>query len=1250
MKKNYLLFLGLLLTVIQSFAASVSVSPVTIETEMGNASNGDILLLEAGTYSSGINFQSDKVLTLKAAGDGDVVITQQISMGDALTNCGLKFEGVIIDRGADYFISGTIGDITELAFYNVTIQNVNRCFLRTENTGFSIGSIVFDNCIIKDCGSNGWNFIYTKHIVNSLSVTNSTLYNYLNGESFFYPQTSDSSNDFEFTFSNNTVYKWAKDSSRALCNVRNLYSTNSYYHFLDNIIAEPGATTLPNIIVATGGNLSAQNNLVVNYGGYNITSATSSSVSDHSLESLGLSEIGFGNAEGGDFTILSSSPVASAGTSGTVIGDPRWLKQLTAAVELTVLLSEDAAGTVSPTSGIYNQGDEITLSATNNFGYEFTEWQDGNTGEVLSSENPYTFIISENISVKAVFETKTTYSFHVDITGSNWGEVLLSPQPTDGKYEEGTIVTMTAVPTTVTHFLNWEDYSTDLIRTVSVNENKNYTASFDEVPFIVGWDFADKEPTSDRPADFYSATDNTGLFSVVKNNGTTTSWLARTSSSFSPGYSCVQFWTPTSEFATPRAYQTSFSTVGYENIQINSMLSGSYHGYSVMTIQYSLDGTNFVQLGNVDLTSVWGVSWADLNVVLPDEAEGQAKVFVRWIADTSSPEIGSASDVDGTAITNVFVFADKVVVNDVTVPSLISTVPAGGATNASASGSIVLTFDEAMMAGTGSSMLGTVELTPDFGSKTVSYSYSRLEYNTEYTFTVPDGALTDKSGNAFGGLNLTFTTMNRPQPIARLYDAVVAKDGSGDYTSVQEAIDAAPSNQTSPWLIFIKKGTYNELVRIPEDKPYMYLIGQDKENTIISFAICCSSSSTDDGWDFRKELWGMSDCAVVVVEASDFYAENISFVNDYGVDYQTGPMALAMRSNNDRFTFNNCNFKSFQDTWYTTNGLNDRHYAYNCYFEGAVDYIYGAGDVFIDQCTLYNVRSGSVIVAPAHDNGTKYGYVFNNCTIDGNEEAADGNLKLGRPWHNEPIAVFLNTKMNILPAAEGWTNMGVIPKLFAEYNSVDSDGNLIDLSNRKTTYTESEGEGGQTVSGLQAVLSQEEAADYTYDNVLAGHDNWNPRMYFEPVEQPSGLAIHNNVLDWNISEYAICYVVYRDGEVVGFTTEPAYTDYDAESGKSYTYNVRAANEYGSLSELSEGITGGIHLAVGDAPENELCVYVNDSVLYVACLSGQSVVAVYSLSGNLLSLEKTMNSSYSKKLDVHGLYLVVINNKAFKVSF
>lgn len=87
------------------------------------------------------------------------------------------------------------------------------------------------------------------------------------------------------------------------------------------------------------------------------------------------------------------------------------------------------------------------------------------------------------------------------------------------------------------------------------------------------------------------------------------------------------------------------------------------------------------------------------------------------------------------------------------------------------------------------------------------------------------------SGNIFGGLTLHFTTMERPQPTARKFDVVVASDGTGDVKTVQETIDKCPVNNATPWLVFIKNGTYTELLRIPSTKPYIHLIGQDKMKT-----------------------------------------------------------------------------------------------------------------------------------------------------------------------------------------------------------------------------------------------------------------------------------------------------------------------------------------------------------------------------------------------------------------------------------
>jgi pectinesterase len=230
---------------------------------------------------------------------------------------------------------------------------------------------------------------------------------------------------------------------------------------------------------------------------------------------------------------------------------------------------------------------------------------------------------------------------------------------------------------------------------------------------------------------------------------------------------------------------------------------------------------------------------------------------------------------------------------------------------------------------------------------------------------------------------------------------------------------------------------------------------------------------------------------VVLVKAKHFYSQNITYENSYGTEAQNGPQALAMKVQADGAAFYRCNFRSFQDTWQTSNSDHDRSYARDCYIEGAVDYIFGGGDALFENCRLYNVRSGSVIVAPCQT-ASRYGYVFRNCTVDGNAAAADGRQLLGRPWHNAPIAVYIHTTFRIPVAPAGWTDMGTVPKLFAEYDSRDANGNPLDLSQRKSHYT------GKEKSGTcPTTLTAEEAAHYVYEQMIVGEDGWNPREYMK---------------------------------------------------------------------------------------------------------------------------------------------------------
>lgn len=402
------------------------------------------------------------------------------------------------------------------------------------------------------------------------------------------------------------------------------------------------------------------------------------------------------------------------------------------------------------------------------------------------------------------------------------------------------------------------------------------------------------------------------------------------------------------------------------------------------------------------------------------------------------------------------------------------------------------------------------------------------------------------------------------------YQAVVAADGSGTYKTIQQAIDAAPTSQTKPWLILVKNGAYEEQVIVPENKSYIHLIGQDKEKTIVHLNLNVGGKPNGTEREGKTAYWKysvhnpaspvyQSEGAVVMVKGTHFYAENISFVNDWGTLSENGPQALAMRSQADCAAFYRCNFRSFQDTWMTTTIVGNRHYVKDCWIEGAVDYFYGGGDVLLENCTLYSLRSGAVIVAPAHK-GEKYGYAFRNCTVDGNREAADGRLKLGRPWHDSPKAVYIHTTMRIPVAKEGWTNMGAIPALFAEYDSRDAQGNIVDLSARKTEYSYQDRTTKQEVKGTcPATITQAEANRYTYENMIPGKDGWNPRAIMETLDAPRNLSYQSGTFTWLPVKQAIGYIVYDGEQIIGVTTKTSFPVPDVK----YSLKVTAVNAYGS---------------------------------------------------------------------------------------
>jgi pectinesterase len=238
---------------------------------------------------------------------------------------------------------------------------------------------------------------------------------------------------------------------------------------------------------------------------------------------------------------------------------------------------------------------------------------------------------------------------------------------------------------------------------------------------------------------------------------------------------------------------------------------------------------------------------------------------------------------------------------------------------------------------------------------------------------------------------------------------VVAADGSGDFRTVQQALDAVPSGQTQPTTIFIKKGRYKEKLTLAAGKNFVHLQGEEAATTVLTYDDY-AQKKTPDGKDI-----GTSGSASLYVRATDFSAENLTFENAAGPVGQ----ALAIWIGGDRVQFKNCRFLGNQDTIYTGGR---RQYFDHCYIEGTTDFIFGSSTAWFEQCELFCKKGGSYITAASTPDTVRYGYMFSRCRITGDAPAS--SYYLGRPWRPYARVVFLRCELgpHIKPA--GWHNWG----------------------------------------------------------------------------------------------------------------------------------------------------------------------------------------------------------------------------------
>lgn len=297
---------------------------------------------------------------------------------------------------------------------------------------------------------------------------------------------------------------------------------------------------------------------------------------------------------------------------------------------------------------------------------------------------------------------------------------------------------------------------------------------------------------------------------------------------------------------------------------------------------------------------------------------------------------------------------------------------------------------------------------------------------------------------------------------------VVAQDGSGNYKTIQEAVNAMRDFSQEEVTIFIKKGIYKEKLVIPSWKTHIRLEGESRDSTIITNDDF-SGKPLPGGMDVQsgRDKFSTFNSYTVLVRGNDFWAENLTIQNSSGRVGQ----AVALHAEGDRCVVINCRLLGNQDTLYV--GIDSsRQYYKDCYIEGTTDFIFGPATVLFQSCTIKSL-SNSYITAASTTPAQKFGLVFLDCTLIA--DTAAKKVLLGRPWRPHARTVFINTNMGEHISTTGWDNWrnpeNEKTAYYAEYNSKGPGANAK----------------GRAAWSHQ--LTKKEAKQYTLKNIFG---NWSP--------------------------------------------------------------------------------------------------------------------------------------------------------------
>lgn len=322
----------------------------------------------------------------------------------------------------------------------------------------------------------------------------------------------------------------------------------------------------------------------------------------------------------------------------------------------------------------------------------------------------------------------------------------------------------------------------------------------------------------------------------------------------------------------------------------------------------------------------------------------------------------------------------------------------------------------------------------------------------------------------------------------------IAQDGSGDFTTIQGALDRISKDiskdNSSEICLFLHNGIYRE--RVTVSIPHVTFVGESRENTVLTYGLYALMKYPDIG---KLGTFRTYSC---MIDTHDFTARNMTFENSAGPGIQMG-QALALYVDGDRIQFDNCRFLGNQDTLFTAplppkevepNGfigpkqnsprVTGRHYYKDCYIEGDIDFIFGGAIAYFENCECFSKNTlqpvNSYVTAASTPKDQAYGFVMEGCRFTGN--CPPHTAYLGRPWREFAKTILLNCWMDDHICPQGWHDwykpQSHSTVLFGEYNSM---GPGADIESRPAWIKR---------------LSKKELPYYTRNAVLSGDDGWNP--------------------------------------------------------------------------------------------------------------------------------------------------------------